>query len=60
MGIPVPDPQYLALHAACAKVLPMTAMVEVVNKFLEDRAETHALSEDGSSGDLLSLALTMA
>jgi hypothetical protein len=57
--IPIPNPQYLALHAACAKVMHMTAMAKAVDEFLEDWEATPVLAEDGSSADLLAHAFTM-
>ncbi|KAG8741762.1 hypothetical protein FRC10_002429 [Ceratobasidium sp. 414] len=54
----LPDPRYLALHAACAKVINMSGAGELINKYLDDAAETKVLSGDGSSGELLAHLLS--
>ncbi|KZP30025.1 hypothetical protein FIBSPDRAFT_850723, partial [Athelia psychrophila] len=58
---PLPDPRYLALHAACAKIAHMSGAAEVIDSFLRDYEEIHVLARDGSSdvlGQALALALT--
>ncbi|KIO19098.1 hypothetical protein M407DRAFT_83235 [Tulasnella calospora MUT 4182] len=57
--IPVPDPPFLALHAACAKVVHQSGMAEILDKFCRDLERTAVLSTDGSSAHLLSHALEM-
>lgn len=59
-NIPVPDPRYLALHAACAKVVHQSGMAEILDKLIEDLERTDVLSSDGSSANLLHHALMMA
>ncbi|KAG9021077.1 hypothetical protein FS837_007589 [Tulasnella sp. UAMH 9824] len=59
-GIPLPDPRYLALHAACAKVVHQSGIAKMLDKLLEDLERTNVLSSDGSSASLLRHALTIA
>ncbi|KAG8730210.1 hypothetical protein FRC10_002981 [Ceratobasidium sp. 414] len=56
---PLPEPRYLALHAACARVLHVTGMAEGIDKLLEDWEARKVLSADGSSAELLDCALGM-
>jgi hypothetical protein len=56
-GLPVPNPRYLELHAAAAKVAHLSGAVE---KILRDIEEMKVLSEDGSSAELLVAELQMA
>ncbi|KAG9041330.1 hypothetical protein FS837_012408 [Tulasnella sp. UAMH 9824] len=58
-GVPVPDPRYLALHAACTKVLHKTGIARIIEKHMEDLERTPVLSSDGSSAHLLRHALEM-
>ncbi|GBE88143.1 hypothetical protein SCP_1203730 [Sparassis crispa] len=58
--LPVPSPDYLALHAACAKVAHLSGAAEYINKVLRDLEEMPVLSEDGSSARLLEDALLHA
>ncbi|KIO31730.1 hypothetical protein M407DRAFT_124227 [Tulasnella calospora MUT 4182] len=55
--IPVPDPRYLALHAACAKVVHASGMAKFLSDVIEDLEVTKVLSSDGSSAHLLHHAL---
>lgn len=55
---PLPDRRYLALHAACAKVVLLSGAVEYIHKTLRDREKTQVLSEDGSSAELLGSLLS--
>ncbi|KAF8604828.1 hypothetical protein BDV93DRAFT_440060, partial [Ceratobasidium sp. AG-I] len=52
----LPDPRYLALHAACAQVWHASGMAEYVENLLWDMEELRVLPEDGCS-DLLMFAL---
>lgn len=51
-NLPLPSPDYLALHAACAKVAYLSGANEYINRILSDK-EMKVLSEDGSSGHVL-------
>ncbi|KDQ16182.1 hypothetical protein BOTBODRAFT_31254 [Botryobasidium botryosum FD-172 SS1] len=55
--IPLPNPRYLAVHAACAKVVHASGVAEVIDKVLRDLEDLPVLSKDGSSSDLLRAAL---
>ncbi|KAF8576387.1 hypothetical protein K439DRAFT_664045 [Ramaria rubella] len=56
---PLPDPRYIAIHAACAKVLHASGAAEVVDQYLKDYEEVKVLAEDGSSSQFLDTALRM-
>ncbi|KDQ11302.1 hypothetical protein BOTBODRAFT_89697, partial [Botryobasidium botryosum FD-172 SS1] len=47
--IPFPNPRYLALHAACAKVTRASGVAKSVDEILGDLEDSSVLSEDGSS-----------
>ncbi|CAE6477690.1 hypothetical protein ACGC1H_002392 [Rhizoctonia solani] len=51
--LPLPDRRYLALHAACAKVVLMSGAAEPIDTLLRDAENTKVLSPDGSSAPLL-------
>ncbi|KAB5588436.1 HNH endonuclease [Ceratobasidium theobromae] len=53
----LPDRRYLALHAACAKVVHMSGAAEFIDKLLRGAEDTKVLSEDGSSSQLLEFML---
>lgn len=57
--VPVPNPSYLALHAACAKVVHASGMAKFLDEVIEDLELTPVLSSDGSSAHLLHHALAM-
>ena len=54
----VPDPQLLALHAACARVAHMSGAAEVFDELERDIEDTRVLAFDGSSAHLLDHCLT--
>ncbi|KAG8744936.1 hypothetical protein FRC10_009171 [Ceratobasidium sp. 414] len=53
----LPDPRYLAIHAACAKVLFTSGMAEYVDRVIRDMEDLAVLREDGSSDVQLMFAL---
>ncbi|KEP48975.1 HNH endonuclease [Rhizoctonia solani 123E] len=55
--LPLPDPRYLALQAACAKVIHMSGAAESIHLILRDMEDTLVLSQDGSSAGLLETLL---
>jgi hypothetical protein len=57
-ALPLPNPTYLALHAACAKVAHLSGAGEYIEKTMRDLEEISVLSEDGSSAELLKRALS--
>jgi len=57
LTLPLPDPRYLALHAACARVVHLSGAMAYINKVLSDLEEIGVLSSDRSSDVLLHHAL---
>ncbi|KAG8832780.1 hypothetical protein FRC17_000653 [Serendipita sp. 399] len=51
--LPVPNPLYLRLHAACAKIARMSGAGEVIDVLEREIDETPVLAKDGSSVHLL-------
>ena len=58
-GLPLPDPRYLALHAACARVAHLSGAGEYIDAFDRDIDTTPILAKDGSSAKLLAEALSI-
>lgn len=56
--LPLPDPRFLALHAACCKVAQMSGAAEYVDKMDRDLEEMQVLGEDGGSADVLVYAMS--
>jgi len=54
---PAPDPRYLRIHAACARVAHLSGAGEYILTVLRDMETTVVLAKDGSSSDLLHHAL---
>jgi hypothetical protein len=59
-GMALPSPQFLAIHAACAKVCHMCGMAEVIDKILRDSETVKVLSEDGSGSSFATLRNSLA
>ena len=57
-GLPLPDPRYLALHAACAKVAHLSGAGEYIDAVSRDIDTTLVLAKDGSSAKLLAEAMS--
>jgi len=55
--LPVPSPEYLAIHAACAKVAHLSGAGEHIDKILREMEDTKVLSKDGASAEILEHAL---
>lgn len=55
--LPLPNPDYLEIHAACCRVAHLSGAGEYMDKVLEDLEDTHVLSQDGSSARILSFVL---
>lgn len=49
---PVPDPRYLAIHAACAKVVHYSGAGDYIEKILCDIEEMGVLANNGCSDAL--------
>ncbi|KAK2462469.1 hypothetical protein APHAL10511_005439 [Amanita phalloides] len=58
--LPVPSREYLALHAACAKVAHLSAAAEYMDSVIREMEETLVLSSDGASVAVLEHALWTA
>ena len=54
---PLPDPRYLALHAACARVAHLSGVTEYIKRVVRDMEDTKVLANNGGSGDVLYHAL---
>ncbi len=54
---PLPDPEYLRIHAACCRVAHLSGAAEYLNPVYSDTEELSALAEDGSSNEVLEFAL---
>ncbi|KAF8576968.1 hypothetical protein K439DRAFT_1365874, partial [Ramaria rubella] len=57
-SLPLPDPRYLALHAACAKVAHHSGAGEYIETVYRDMDSAEVLASNGSSADVLEAALT--
>lgn len=57
---PLPNPYYLRIHAACARIAHLSGVDHYVNAFLQDLDNAYALASDGSSLPLLETALQIA
>jgi hypothetical protein len=55
--LPLPSPDLLALHAACAQVAHLSGAGEYVDRILEDMEQIDVLAHDGTSSDVLHHAL---
>ena len=58
-SLPPPNPRYLALHAACAKVAFMSGAAEHIDMIMRDMEDIKVLAADGSSAQVLALALQL-
>ena len=52
-NLPLPSPEYLKIHAACAKIAHMSGAGEYIDQISRELEETNVLSEDGASAELL-------
>jgi hypothetical protein len=55
--LPPPEPRYIALHAACAKVAHRSGAAEYIDMVMSDMEKIVVLAEDGSSARVLARAL---
>ena len=55
--VPLPNPSYLALHAAVCKLVWASARAEELTAVLDDLEEVTLLAEDGSSANLINIAI---
>ncbi|KAI0762092.1 hypothetical protein BD413DRAFT_585476 [Trametes elegans] len=56
-GVPPPSPAYLALHCAICRVLWASARAEELKDVLDDLEEVALLAADGSSANLINIAI---
>jgi len=56
-NLPLPNPEYLRIHAVCCRVAHLSGAAEQMDKILEDLEDMQVLSKDGSSAHALSFAL---
>ncbi|KAH9846326.1 hypothetical protein C2E23DRAFT_744329 [Lenzites betulinus] len=56
-NLPLPNPEYLTIHAACCRIAHMSGAAEYANKVVCDLEDTRVLAEDGSSAELLIFSL---
>ncbi|OJT12492.1 hypothetical protein TRAPUB_10969 [Trametes pubescens] len=56
-GAPPPNPAYLALHCAICRVLWASARAEELKDVLDDLEEVALLAADGSSANLINIAI---
>ncbi|KAG8833547.1 hypothetical protein FRC17_010518 [Serendipita sp. 399] len=55
--LPVPNPAYLRLHAACAKIAYMSGIADIIHDLETKMEEMDVLAADGSSVDVLQYKL---
>jgi hypothetical protein len=55
--LPLPSPEYLNIHAACARVAHLSGAGEHIDKVLRELEDTKVLSQDGASAEALEYAL---
>jgi hypothetical protein len=55
---PVPNPEYLAIHAACAKIAHLSGAAELIETFDQDMDDGQMLNPNGTSVDLLEYAIS--
>ncbi|KAI0760564.1 hypothetical protein C8Q74DRAFT_239368 [Fomes fomentarius] len=53
----LPNPRYLRLHAACCRVAHLSGAAEYLNEIYRELDEIQVLAADGSSAEVLSVAL---
>ena len=56
--LPLPDPRYLEIHAACCRVAHMSGAAEYFDRMTRGLEEIRVLAEDGGSSEVLSHALS--
>ena len=56
--LPLPSPQLLAVHAACAQVAHLSGARKYIDKHSKEMKEMKELAEDGTSSEVLHNALT--
>ena len=54
---PLPDPRYIAIHAACTRVAHLSCVAEYIEMIFRKMEDAEVLANDGGSGDVLYRAL---
>ncbi|KAF8331903.1 uncharacterized protein EI90DRAFT_3055831 [Cantharellus anzutake] len=54
----LPDPKFIAIHAACCRAAHLSAAVEAIDKIYDAFNETRVLADNGSSAELLEFSLS--
>ncbi len=57
VNLPVPSPDYLAIHATCEAVAHKSGAFKHIDKVLAEMETRGVLAEDGSSTDILDYAI---
>jgi hypothetical protein len=52
-NLPLPSPEYLKIHGACARIAHLSGAGEYIDQILRELEDTKFLSEDGASAELL-------
>jgi hypothetical protein len=55
--LPLPNPTYLRIHAACCKVAHLSGAIEYIENILNDLEDIEVLSQSDSSAHVLMFAL---
>lgn len=58
-GLPLPNPEYLGLHALCCEVAWKSGAAEYIMNVERKMDDTKVLADDGSTADLLMAALSL-
>jgi len=53
----LPDPKFIAIHAACCRAAHLSGAAEAVDLLYRDTEKIRVLADDGSSARLLEFAL---
>ncbi|KAI0325417.1 hypothetical protein GY45DRAFT_1387560 [Cubamyces sp. BRFM 1775] len=56
-GLPLPNPRYLHVHAACCRIAHMSGAADYLDSVLREMEEMRVLAEDGTSVDVLTVAI---
>ena len=56
--LPLPNPRYLEIHAACCRVACMSGATDYLDKMRDDVEEIGVLAEDGGSAEVLLHAMS--
>ncbi|TFK36248.1 hypothetical protein BDQ12DRAFT_254862 [Crucibulum laeve] len=57
LGLPLPSPTYLKIHASCARIAHLSGAADYIDMVLREMEDIKVLSEDGTSAELLNHAI---